>query len=29
VRVTIDGISVGAMGAPGAVVEWQITRSGV
>jgi cytoskeletal protein RodZ len=28
VHVTIDGISIGPMGAPGAVVEWQITRSG-
>jgi len=28
VRLTIDGISVGVMGAADAVVEWQITRSG-
>jgi len=27
-RLTINGISVGAMGSDGSVVEWQITRSG-
>lgn len=27
-RLTINGISVGAMGPAGSVVEWQITRSG-
>lgn len=28
VRLTVNGISLGAMGGNGAVVEWQITRSG-
>ena len=28
VQVTINGISIGAMGDPGAVVEWRITRDG-
>jgi hypothetical protein len=28
IRLTINGISIGAMGADGAVVEWRITRSG-
>jgi cytoskeletal protein RodZ len=27
-RLTINGIDLGAMGAPGAVVEWRISRSG-
>ena len=28
VRLTINGISIGAMGSDGAVVEWRITRAG-
>ena len=28
IRLTINGISIGAMGSDGAVVEWRITRSG-
>jgi hypothetical protein len=28
VRVTINGIDIGAMGPAGAVVEWRISRSG-
>ena len=28
VRLTINGITVGAMGDPGAVIEWRITRDG-
>jgi hypothetical protein len=28
VRVTINGIGLGTMGADGAVVEWQIERDG-
>jgi hypothetical protein len=28
IRLTINGITIGAMGGSGSVVEWRITRSG-